>query len=78
MCRDAQDAKRDIQAPHSPSLVTTAYCAPAALGPCRFATPLLRSVLATELRSFATQDIRPRLAFRGLRTFVSLSMVSSE
>ncbi len=25
--------------PLSPSLVTTAYCAPAALRPCRFATP---------------------------------------
>ena len=38
-CRDAQDAKRDIPVPLSPSLVTTAYCAPAALRPCRFATP---------------------------------------
>ena len=27
-CRDAQDAKRDIQVPLSPSLVTTADCAP--------------------------------------------------
>ncbi len=39
VCRDAQDAKRDIQVAVSPSLVTTAYCAPAALRPCRFATP---------------------------------------
>ena len=78
MCRDAQDAKRDIQVPHSLSLVTTAYCAPAALRSCRSATPLLRSVLATELRSYVTPDIRPRLAFRGLRAFVSLSMVSIE
>jgi len=38
-CRDAQDAKRDIQVAVSPSLVTTAYYAPAALRPCRFATP---------------------------------------
>ena len=38
-CRDAQDAKRDIQVALSPSLVTTAYYAPAALRPCRFATP---------------------------------------
>ena len=37
-CRDAQDAKRDIPVPLLPSLVTTAYCAPAALRPCRFAT----------------------------------------
>ncbi len=35
VCRDAQDAKRDIPVPLSPSLVTTAYCAPAALRPCR-------------------------------------------
>lgn len=39
VCRDAQDAKRDIQVAVSPSLVTTAYYAPAALRPCRFATP---------------------------------------
>ncbi len=76
MCRDAQEAKRAIQVPHSPSLVTTAYCAPATRNPCRFAAPLLRPVLATELRSFATPDIRPRLAFPVLRAFASLSMVS--
>jgi hypothetical protein len=37
-CRDAQDAKWDIPVPISPSLVTTAFNAPAALRPCRFAT----------------------------------------
>ena len=30
-CRDAQDAKRDIQVSLSPSLITTAYYAPVAL-----------------------------------------------
>ncbi len=34
-CRDAQDAKRDIPVPLSPSLVTTGFCAPAALRPPR-------------------------------------------
>jgi hypothetical protein len=38
-CRDAQDAKRDIQVAVSPPPVTTAYSAAAALRPCRFATP---------------------------------------
>ena len=51
-CRDAQDAKRDIQVSLSPSLITTAYYAPAAL----------RSMLDSTKRRRAQH--RPQMARR--------------
>ncbi len=68
MCRDAQDGKRDIPVPLSPSLVATAYYASAALRPCRFATPLLRSALATQHSHKWLDGVSDALAY-GLRRF---------
>jgi hypothetical protein len=44
VCRDAQDAKRDIPVPLSPSLVTTGFYAPAALRPQQLQISSLGSI----------------------------------
>ena len=80
-CRDAQDAKRDITV--SPSLVTTAYYAPAALRPCRFATPSQARCWLRRTPENGWTACRMRLhmpfadASRGLRALASLSMARS-
>jgi hypothetical protein len=70
-CRDAQDAKRDSQSPFRLRLSRQLISARAALRPCRFATPSLRSAQATQHSHKWLDGVSHALAY-ALRRSLSL------